>query len=127
MAAPTITDYFGPGSKVVSDLAEFTETISAQNPVLMIPMSALLATGLSDPESMGKPDPVFFAVFKRVHAASRADVDEKTYLEVSEPSLNLTARDGKVMESLDYRITAFRNRSQVIDFDPDQLIPTYAP
>jgi hypothetical protein len=72
-------------------------------------------------------DPVFFAIFKKVYKFSRADVDEKTFIEVSEPSLNLTTRDGKFMEALDYRFSAYRNRSQTIDFDPDQLTATYVP
>jgi hypothetical protein len=127
MAAPVLSDYFGPGSQVVVDTADITATISPTNPALVIPMSALASTGLSVVASMSLPDPVFFAIFKKVYSFSRADVDEKTYLEVSEPALNLTSRDGKVVESLDYRISAFRNRSQVIDFDPDQLVPTYVP
>jgi hypothetical protein len=127
MSAPVLTDYFGTGSKVVTDILDFTLAISAQNPALVIPMSALLDVGLSDPTSMNLADPVFFALFKKVYRFSRADVDEKTFVEVSEPSLNLATRDGKFMETLDYRISAYRLRSQVIDFDPDHLNPAYVP
>jgi hypothetical protein len=127
MAAPVFTDYFGPGSQVVTDVADITATISATNPAIVIPMSALASTGLSVPASMSLPDPVFFALLKKVHVFSRADVDEKTFLEVSEPTLNLATRDGKFVEALDYRISAYRNRSQTVDFDPDQLTTTYAP
>jgi hypothetical protein len=127
MAAPVLTDYFGTGSQVVTDVADITATISATNPALVIPMSALTSTGLSVAASMSLPDPVFFALFKKVYLFSRADVDEKTFVEVSEPSLNLATRDGKFMETLDYRISAYRLRSQNIDFDPDQLTTTYVP
>jgi hypothetical protein len=63
-------------------------------------MSALLDVGLSEAASMSLADPVFFAIFKKVYRFSRADVDEKTFVEVSEPSLNLATRDGKFMETL---------------------------
>jgi hypothetical protein len=127
MSAPLLTDYFGPGSKVVTDLLDFTQEVSPQKPALVIPMSALLDVGLSEVASMSIPDSVFFAIFKKVYRFSRADIDEKTMVEVSEPSLNLATRDGKYMETLDYRISAYRLRSQVIDFDPDHLNPAYVP
>jgi hypothetical protein len=127
MSAPLLTDYFGTGSKVVTDLLDFTQEVSPQKPALVIPMSALLDVGLSEVASMSLPDPVFFAIFKKVYRFSRADIDEKTMVEVSEPSLNLATRDGKYMETLDYRISAYRLRSQVIDFDPDHLNPAYVP
>jgi hypothetical protein len=127
MSAPLLTDYFGTGSKVVTDLLDFTQEVSPQKPALVIPMSALLDVGLSDPASMSLADPVFFAIFKMVYRFSRADVDEKTFVEVSEPSLNLATRDGKFMETLDYRISAYRLRSQSIDFDPDQLTSAFVP
>jgi hypothetical protein len=127
MSAPVLTDYFGTGSKVVTDLLDFTQEVSPQKPALVIPMSALLDVGLSEVASMSLADPVFFAIFKKVYRFSRADIDEKTMVEVSEPSLNLATRDGKYMETLDYRISAYRLRSQVIDFDPDHLNPAYVP
>jgi hypothetical protein len=127
MSAPVLTDYFGTGSKVVTDILDFTLEVSPQKPALIIPMSALLDVGLSEAASMSLADPVFFAIFKKVYRFSRADVDEKTFVEVSEPSLNLATRDGKFMETLDYRISAYRLRSQSIDFDPDQLTTTYVP
>jgi hypothetical protein len=127
MSAPLLTDYFGTGSKVVTDLLDFTQEVSPQKPALVIPMSALLDVGLSEVASMSLPDPLFFAIFKKVYRFSRADIDEKTMVEVSEPSLNLATRDGKYMETLDYRISAYRLRSQVIDFDPDHLNPAYVP
>jgi hypothetical protein len=127
MSAPLLTDYFGTGSKIVTDLLDFTQEVSPQKPALVIPMSALLDVGLSEVASMSLPDPLFFAIFKKVYRFSRADIDEKTMVEVSEPSLNLATRDGKYMETLDYRISAYRLRSQVIDFDPDHLNPAYVP
>jgi hypothetical protein len=127
MSAPSLTDYFGIGAQVVTDPLDITATLSATNPALVIPMSALADVGLSVALSMSLPDPVFFAIFKKVYRFSRADIDEKTFVEVSEPSLNLATRDGKFMETLDYRISAYRLRSQNIDFDPDQLTATYVP
>jgi hypothetical protein len=127
MSAPVLTDYFGIGSQVVTDPLDITTVLSVQNPALVIPMSALSDVGLSSAASMLLADPVFFAIFKKVYRFSRADVDEKTFVEVSEPSLNLATRDGKFMETLDYRISAYRLRSQSIDFDPDQLTTTYVP
>lgn len=127
MSAPVLTDYFGIGSKIVTDLSDFPLDTSPQNPCLVIPMSALLDVGLSDVASMALPDPLFFAIFKKVYRFSRADIDEKTMVEVSEPSLNLVTRDGKFMEALDYRLSAHRLRSQIIDFDPDHLNPAYVP
>lgn len=127
MAAPILSDYFGPGSQVVTDVLDITAEISATNPAIVIPLSALASTGLSDVASMMLPDPVFFAIFKKVYLFSRTDVDEKTFVEISEPSLNLATRDGKFVETLDYRVSAYRLRSQSIDFDPDQLTVTYVP
>jgi hypothetical protein len=127
MSAPVLTDYFGIGAQVVTDPMDITAALSPQNPALVIPMSALADTGLSVVASMSKPDPLFFAIFKKVFKFSRADIDEKTMIEISEPSLNLATRDNKYMETLDYRISAYRLRSQNIDFDPDELDPAYVP
>jgi hypothetical protein len=127
MPAPTITSYFGTAAQVVTDLSSVTATISASNPALVIPFSGLNATGLTEVASMAYADPLALAILKLIHIFTKSDVDELTSIEILDPTLNLGTRGGKVVEVMDYRLSAYRARSQVVDFDPDQLRPDYVP
>jgi hypothetical protein len=54
---------------VVTDPPDITAVLSATNPALVIPMSALADTGLSVVVSISLPDPVFFAIFNNTEKA----------------------------------------------------------
>jgi hypothetical protein len=127
MPAPTITDYFGTEAEVVTDLLNVTTAVTAANPCLVIPLAGLASTGLADVASTPYPDSWMFALIKRVYEFTKADTEEKSFIEIADPTLNLGTRDGKVMEVQDFRLSAFKQRSQVLTFDPDHINPGYVP
>jgi hypothetical protein len=127
MAAPTIIDYFGTQAEVVDDITDIAAPISAANPCLVIPLAGLASTGLSEVASTVYPDSWMFALIKRVYEFTKADAEEKSFIEIADPTLNLGTRDGKVMEVQDFRLSAFKPRSQILTFDPDHVNPGYVP
>jgi hypothetical protein len=127
MAAPTIADYFGSQAQVVTATSAITATISAANPCLVIPMAGLSTTGLSEVASTAYPDSWMFSLIKKVYAFTKSDTEEKSFIEVADPNLALGSRDGKVVEVQDYRLSVFKLRSQILEFDPDQVNPGYVP
>jgi hypothetical protein len=127
MAAPVITDYFGTQAEVVTSLADVDATISPTNPCLVIPLAGLASTKFDDVASTAYPDSWMFALLSRVYAFTKADAEEKSFIEVADPTLNLGTRDGQVMEVQDFRLSVFKKRSQVLVFDPDHVNPGYVP
>jgi hypothetical protein len=127
MAVPTITDYFGTEAEVVDDITDVVATISPTNPCLVIPLAGLASTGLSEVASTAYADSWMFALVKRVYEFTKSDTEEKSFIEIADPTLNLGTRDGKVMEVQDFRLSAFKLRSQLLTFDPDHINPGYVP
>ncbi len=127
MAAPTIADYFGTQAEVVTNLANVTATISAKNPCLVIPLAGLASTNFNEVVATVYPDSWMFALLSRVYAFTKADSEEKSFIEVADPTLNLGTRDGQVMEVQDFRLSVFKRRSQLLVFDPDHINPGYVP
>jgi hypothetical protein len=127
MAAPVITDYFGTQAEVVASLADVDATISATNPCLVIPLAGLASTNFNEVVATAYPDSWMFALLSRVYAFTKADTEEKSFIEVADPTLNLGTRDGQVMEVQDFRLSVFKKRAQVLTFDPDHVNPGYVP
>lgn len=119
MTLPTIGDYFGSGSQVVS--SERTILATESNPYLLVPFSALAASGLDQPQSMSDPDKLFAALLKIVRVFTLADTAEDSGIEVGAPRKSFVIRGGSSKLGYDYSVTVYLVDPTENEFDPDSV------
>jgi hypothetical protein len=119
MATPTIQDIFGTKAQVVSDLLDVTETISATNPALVIPMNGLSASGLNQVASMSKSEKVLLALLITSTAWYRADNTEEPIAEASAVRESTQTRRGGSFRGYAYEYTFFKPQPATPVVDPD--------
>jgi hypothetical protein len=122
MTQPTIPDYFGLGSQVIT--SETTIAATAANPYLIIPFNGLDASGLTDATNMGDPDRVFAAILKQTRIFTAADTAEESGVEVLAPRKGFATRGAGSGQKLSfsYDVTVYLPDQTGNDPDPDQVV-----
>lgn len=128
MATPTITDYFGVDSAVLSDPAAIdaylvAKSISATNPVLIVPYTSLIAAGLSLVSKFADPEVIFTCLIKNVSSWTRNDTTETNSIELGAPRAGITTRNGQQKFSSNYDCTIYGKVLTSSDIDPDDVGP----
>ncbi len=126
MATPTITDYFGSDSAVLTTQAEIEtyitdKSISATNPVLMIPYTSLTVAGLSLVAKFINPEVLFTCLVKMVSIWTRTDTTETNSIELGAPRAGITQRNGLQRKSYNYDLTVYGKALDTSDIDPDDV------
>lgn len=128
MATPTITDYFGVDSAVLSDSAAIdayliAKSISPTNPVLIVPYTSLIAAGLSLVAKFADPEVIFTCLIKNVSSWTRNDTTETNSIELGAPRAGITTRNGQQKFSSNYDCTIYGKVLTSSDIDPDDVGP----
>lgn len=126
MATPTITDYFGSDSAVLSNQADIeayvtAKSISATNPVLMVPYTSLTVAGLSLVAKFSNPEVLFTCLVKMVSIWTRTDTTETNSIELGAPRAGITQRNGQQRKSYNYDLTVYGKALETADIDPDDV------
>jgi hypothetical protein len=126
MATPTIKDYFGADSEVMTDPTAIatwltTQNISETNPVLMIPYTSLTVPGLSIVAKFFDPEAIFTSLVKMISMWTRNDTTETNSIELGAPRAGITTRNGLQKFSSNYDITIYGKVLSSSDIDPDDV------
>lgn len=126
MATPTITDYFGSDSAVLSSSADIEtflteKSISATNPVLLVPYTSLTVAGLSLVTKFSNPEVLFACLVKMVSVWTRNDTTETNSIELAAPRPGITTRNGQQRKSYNYDLTVYGKALENTDIDPDDI------
>jgi hypothetical protein len=117
----------GPGIEVVSDLLNFSGTVSATDPALVIPMSALLSGGLNSALSMQQVEKVVLALHRQISTFTKAAANlNDSLMEVDAPTVGTTSRANTAnvqgsFRTLDYAVSFYKPDAITSEFDPDNL------
>ena len=128
MAIPTISDYFGVDSVVLSDkdaIATYltAKSVSITNPVLIIPYTSLITAGLSLVSKFADPEVIFTCLIKNVSSWTRNDTTETNSIELGAPRAGITTRNGQQKFSSNYDCTIYGKTLTSSDIDPDDVGP----
>jgi hypothetical protein len=121
MAKPTIAQLFGTGTILVDDVTDFPATVTAANPALLIPMSALGAGLLNVVASMSDSEKVLAALMNIVTAWYLSDNTEDPIFEATAVREATQTRRNQRMRSYSYELTAYRPLPTSPTIDPDTL------
>jgi hypothetical protein len=120
MAKPTITQLFGTGAAVVSDPLDLTG-VTAANPALVIPFSALSAGNLDVLSSMQDPEKVITALMSMFTAWYLGDSTEDPLIEAAAVREATQSRRNQRMRSYAFELTVFKPLPASPTIDPDTL------
>ncbi len=121
MAKPTITQLFGTGTTVISDPLDVPVTVSATNPALVIPFTALNAGLLNVVASMTDPEKVLVALMNIITAWYLSDNTEDPIIEATAVREATQTRRNQRMRSYSFELTAYRPLPTSPTIDPDTL------
>lgn len=120
MAKPTIVQLFGTGAAVVSDPLTL-DTITAANPALVIPFSALAGGNLNVLTSMADGEKMITAILNIATAWYVSDSTEDPLIEASVIREATQTRRNQRMRSYAYELTVFKPLPASPTIDPDTL------
>jgi hypothetical protein len=123
MAKPTIIQVFGETAKVISDpLDPVMDTITAANPALIIPLSALTPIGLLNvAASMLDPEKVLTAIMNISTAWYRGDNTEDPLIEASDIRESTITRRNQKMRAYAFEYTVHKPLPSSPTIDPDTI------
>lgn len=126
MATPTLQDYFGADSAVLSTATEIEayvvdKMISPTNPVLVIPYTSLTVAGLSLVSKFMNPEVIFTCLVKMTSLWTRNDTTETNSIELGAPRAGITTRNGQQRKSYNYDLTVYGKALESVDIDPDDI------
>lgn len=121
MAKPTLIQIFGAGTQVIDDATDVPATITAANPALLIPMSALSAGLLTVVDSMSDPEKVLIAVLNMATAWYRSDNTEDPIIEAAEVRESNITRRNQRHRGFAYEFTAHQPLPATPTVDPDTI------
>jgi hypothetical protein len=121
MAKPLIAQIFGTGAVVITDPLDVPVTVSATNPALVIPMTALTAGLLSVVASMSDPEKVFIAILNIATAWYRSDNTEDPIIEAADIRESNITRRNQRHRGFAYEFTAHQPLAATPTVDPDTI------
>lgn len=126
MSTPTIKDYFGADSEVMTDPTAIAAWLTAQNisetnPVLMIPYTSLTVPGLAIVAKFFDPEVIFTCLVKMISMWTRNDTTETNSIELGAPRAGIITRNGLQKFSSNYDITIYGKTLTSSDIDPDDV------
>jgi hypothetical protein len=121
MAKPTIVQLFGVGTAVISDPLDISPAISATNPALVIPYTALNAGLLSVVDSMSDPEKILVAMLNMITEWYQTDNTEDPIFEATAIREATQTRRNQRMRSYSYELTAYRPLPTTPTIDPDTI------
>jgi hypothetical protein len=121
MAKPTIIQLFGVGTSLIDDAADVPATVTAANPAILIPMSALAGGLLTSVESMADPEKVLIAILNMVTTWYRNDNTEDPIIEAAEIRESNITRRNQRHRGFAYEFTAHQPLPASPTVDPDTI------
>jgi hypothetical protein len=121
MAKPTLPQLFGPGTIVIDDEADVPASISATNPALLIPFTALNEGLLNQISSLGDPEKIFTALMNIASTWYLSDNTEDPLIEATAVREATQTRRQQRMRSYSFEFTAYRPLPASPVIDPDTL------
>jgi hypothetical protein len=121
MAKPTIPQLFGVGTVVITDPLDVPDTISAANPALVIPYTALNAGLLNVIASMSDPEKILVALLNIITSWYQTDNTEDPIFEATAVREATQTRRNQRMRSYAYELTAYRPLPTTPTIDPDTI------
>jgi hypothetical protein len=121
MAKPTIPQLFGTGAIVITDPLDVPTSVSATNPALVIPYTALNAGLLNVVASMLDPEKVLVALMNIITAWYLSDNTEDPIIEATAVREATQTRRNQRMRSYSFELTAYRPLPTSPTIDPDTL------
>jgi hypothetical protein len=121
MAKPTIVQLFGTGALLIDDATDVPATVTAANPAILIPMSALSAGLLTVITSMADPEKVFIAILNIATAWYRNDNTEDPIIEAADIRESNITRRNQRHRGFAYEFTAHQPLAATPTVDPDLI------
>jgi hypothetical protein len=121
MSKPTIPQIFGVGASLIDDAADVPATVTAANPAILIPMSALSAGLLTAVESMTDPEKVLIALLNIATTWYRSDNTEDPIIEAAEIRESNITRRNQRHRGFAYEFTAHQPLPASPTVDPDTI------